>query len=105
HLEFDADDESNQSLASGFTQHQFSGGLGGPLKKDRLFLFGSFQVRRRVDPLQTLSSLDATTLERLGANPDSALRFKRIVDSAGIPAISNAIPDDRLSDNGTLIGR
>ena len=105
HLEFDGADESNQSLASGFTQHQFSGGFGGPLKKDKLFLFGSFQVRRRIDPLQTLTSLDPTTFERLGANPDSADRFRQIVDSVGIPLSVAAVPDDRLSDNGTLIGR
>ena len=104
HLELDGGDNS-QALGAGFTQHTLSGGLGGALKRDRAFVFGSFQVRRRIDPLQTLTSIDATTMERLGLSPDSAARFSGIVNTLGVPLTVAAVPSERLSDNGTLIGR
>ena len=82
-----------------------SGGIGGPIAKDKAFYFGSFQVRRRLDPLQTLTAADALTLERLGTQPDSAERFHEIIDAFGVPLSMPAIPADRQSDNGTAIIR
>ena len=102
-LEFDGGE--SQSLGAGFTQHTLSGGLGGALKKDKAFVFGSFQLRRRSDPLQTLTSIDPATMERLGLSPDSATRFGTIVNTLGLPLTVPAVPSERLSDNGTLIGR
>ncbi|MEK7402410.1 MAG: carboxypeptidase regulatory-like domain-containing protein [Gemmatimonadota bacterium] len=105
HLQFDGDETTSQSLSSGFTQHQFSGGLGGPIVKDKLFYFGSFQLRRRIDPLQALTSLEANTLERLGTSPDSAAVFNAIVSGVGVPLTLPAIPNDRLNDNASVITR
>jgi hypothetical protein len=105
HLEFEGDTSVAQSLSSGWSQNQLSGGLGGPIKKDRLLYFGAFQVRRRVDPLQALTSIAPGTLARLGTNPDSAMRFRRLVDSAGVPLTVPAVPNDRLQDNATAITR
>ncbi|HEY8176315.1 MAG TPA: carboxypeptidase regulatory-like domain-containing protein [Gemmatimonadaceae bacterium] len=105
HLEFEGDTSVAQSLSAGFTQNQLSGGIGGPVKKDRLFYFGAFQLRRRSDPLQVLTSVAPGTLARLGTSPDSAMRFRHLVDSAGVPLTVPAVPDDRLQDNGTVITR
>ena len=104
-LEFDGDPVESQTLNSGFTQHQVSGGIGGPIIQNKLFWFGSFQMRRRIDPLQALTILEPATLQRLGTSPDSAARFRAVVDSVGIPLTLPAVPDDRLSDNATLITR
>jgi hypothetical protein len=104
-LEFDGEPAESQSLNSGYSQHQFSGGVGGKIIPNKLFYFGSFQVRRRIDPLQALTFLEPATLQRLGTNPDSATRFRDVVDSVGIPLTLPAVPDDRLSDNATLISR
>lgn len=105
HLEWADDQSTPTTFGQGYTQHQFSGGLGGPLVKDKAFLFGSFQVRRRIDPLQTITAADALTLQRLGTEPDSAERFRELVDAYGIPLAMPSIPTDRLSDNGTAIVR
>jgi len=105
-LEFDGEDPTTgQALASGYTQHQFSGGVGGPVVKDKLFYFGSFQLRRRLDPLQTLTLLEPSTLQRLGTSPDSAARFYQLVTGIGVPLTVPAVPDDRLNDNASLISR
>jgi hypothetical protein len=106
HLEWTADDQSTPTtFGQGYTQHQFSGGIGGPIVHDKLFYFGAFQVRRRLDPLQTITGADPLTLERLGMQPDSAERFRDLVGGYGIPLSVPSIPTDRESDNGTAIVR
>ena len=56
---------------SGNTNEQLGGGYGGPLKRDKIFLFGSLQLNRRLKPLAALNLADDATLLRLGAAPDS----------------------------------
>src|SRR5690242_2448077 len=104
-LEFGTDQSTPTTFGQGYTQHQLSGGIGGPIIKDKLFYFGAFQLRRRLDPLQTITAADALTLERLGMQPDSADRFRDIVGAYGIPLSVPSIPSDRQSDNGTAIVR
>src|SRR5690242_1194532 len=105
HLEFAADQSTPTTFGQGYTQHQISGGVGGPIIPDKLFYFGAIQLRRRLDPLQTITAADALTLERLGMQPDSADRFRDIVGAYGIPLSIPSIPTDRQSDNGTAIVR
>ena len=105
HLEFAEDQATPTTFGQGYTQHQISGGIGGPIVQDKLFYFGAFQVRRRLDPLQTITAADALTLERLGMQPDSADRFRDLVGGYGIPLSVPSIPTDRQSDNGTAIVR
>ncbi|MDB4908979.1 MAG: hypothetical protein JWO05_3763 [Gemmatimonadetes bacterium] len=104
-LEWDAESETPSSFGSGYTQHQLSGGLGGAFVKDKLFWFGSVQLRRRYDPLQAITRADATTLQGLGANPDSTARFLQLLQSYGLPLSVAAVPQKRLSDNATAITR
>src|SRR5690242_8009019 len=105
HLEFATDQTTPTTFGQGYTQHQLSGGIGGPIIPDKLFYFSAFQVRRRLDPLQTITGADALTLQRLGMQPDSASRFRDLVGGYGIPLSVPSIPTDRQSDNGTAIVR
>ena len=105
HLEFAEDQSTPTTFGQGYTQHQLSGGVGGPIIPDKLFYFGAFQLRRRLDPLQTITAADPLTLERLGMQPDSASRFRDLVGAYGIPLSIPSIPDDRESDNGMGIVR
>src|SRR5689334_13646304 len=105
HLEFSGDQSTPTTFGQGYTQHQISGGIGGPIIPDKLFYFGAVQFRRRLDPLQTITAADPLTLERLGMQPDSADRFRDIVGTYGIPLSVPSIPTDRESDNGTAIVR
>ena len=96
--------EDPSPAAQGYTQNQLSGGLGGPIVKDRLFWFGSLQVRRRDDVVPSLTNADAATLTRFGVSPDSVARFTSLLSNAGVSPFAIAA-DDRLSDNASAIVR
>ncbi|HUF25962.1 MAG TPA: carboxypeptidase-like regulatory domain-containing protein [Gemmatimonadaceae bacterium] len=101
----DNPDEST-TFGRGYTQHQLSGGIGFPVISNRLFGFGSIQLRRRVDALESLIGADPLTLQRLGVSPDSVDRFLNILEQQyGIPASVAAVPDERLNDGVTLLSR
>ena len=104
-LEFGTDQTTPTTFGQGYTQHQLSGGIGGPIIPNKLLVFGAVQVRHRMDPLQTIMGADSLTLERLGIQADSASRFRQLVGGYGIPLSVPSIPGDRLSDNGTAIVR
>jgi hypothetical protein len=53
-LEVTNPDESG--FSGGYLQNQLSGGLGGPIVHNKLFVFGSTQLRRRVDRLRSLTA-------------------------------------------------
>jgi hypothetical protein len=95
-LAVSADDAS--PYTQGYTQHQLSGGLGGPIVRDRLFVFGSGQARLRSDPQQTILTATAQDYFRLGVHPDSVSRFLAIIDSLGVPQTA-PVDGGRRSDN------
>src|SRR5439155_1079651 len=66
---------TNSAFGQGYTQNQLSGGMGGPIVRNRLFVFGALQGRWRGQALPSLVSADPATLARLGVSPDSAARF------------------------------
>ncbi|MFB3070096.1 MAG: carboxypeptidase regulatory-like domain-containing protein, partial [Gemmatimonadales bacterium] len=82
-------------FTSGFTQNQISGGLGGPLVSNRLFVYGSVQGRLRTDPLTSLTGATPLDLQRLGISPDSISRFTSIADGFGV---LGGVPTDTRSD-------
>lgn len=105
-LEFSTGDNTGATTFSGaYTQHQLSGGLGGPLARDKSFWFASFQVRRRIDALQSLLGAGTQTLEALNVQPDSAARFLSLLTRYGLPLRNALVPDDRTTDNLTGIVR
>lgn len=59
----------------GFTQNRVSGGLGGPIVRDKLFYFFSFQAQRRSDELYSLTPDDSEAVSALGVSPESVERF------------------------------
>ncbi|MCC6771409.1 MAG: carboxypeptidase regulatory-like domain-containing protein, partial [Gemmatimonadaceae bacterium] len=96
--------ESSSPLAQGYNQNQFSVGFGGPIVKDKLFVFGALQLRRREDIVPNLGNADAGTLERFGVAPDSVSRFFTLADAAGISPRS-VLANNRTADNVSGIVR
>ncbi len=104
-LEFATGDDATTTFSGAYTQHQVSGGVGGPIARDRTFWFASFQVRRRLDALQSLLGAGTQTLEALNVQSDSAARFLSLLTRYGLPLRNALVPDDRVNDNATGIVR
>ncbi len=85
------------AFAQGFTQHQLSAGIGGPLVGNKMFYFISGQGRFRDDGLQSLLSASPSSLNRLGLAPDSASRFLGFLTDRGLPLYT----DDSLASRST----
>ena len=101
-LAWEAGDQT--AFNRGYTQNQLSGGFGGPIVKDKLFAFGSLQVRHRTDAVPSLASADAATLERVGISRDSVDRFFSIVQGFGLTPDAN-VADSRDADNYSSLVR
>lgn len=94
--------EGDNPFASGFTQHQGSFGLGGPVVRNQLFVFASAQGSFRGDDLQSLLNAPAASLERLGASPDSVGRFLGLLGGFGLPATLSGEADRDARSLSTL---
>lgn len=101
-LEFEGTDSA--AISPLYLQDQISGGLGGPLVRDRLFVFASGQFRRRSDPFQSLLAARPASLQSLGLQPDSVALFENAVNQLGLPSAAIA-PNRRIGDNGTALVR
>ncbi len=62
-----------QTSAPPFRQNQFGGSLGGPLKKNRLFLFGNYEGFRQAETLSSVSVV-----------PDDQARQGRLPNASGV---------------------
>jgi len=92
-------DAGDSPYTEGYTQNQLSGGIGGPIVNDRVFVFASGMARLRADPQQTLFSASAADFTRLGVAPDSVARFLKLADSLGVPLYSVPGAATRASNN------
>jgi hypothetical protein len=94
------------AFGQGFTQHVISGGVGGPLRRDRMFVFASLQARLRDDPQQTLLSASPADFTRLGVHPDSVARFRGVLDNTlNLPSTLVAGARTRSNDNLSALVR
>ena len=92
-------------FGQGYTQNQVSGGMGGPIVRNRLFVFGALQGRWRGQALPSLASADAVTLARLGVSPDSASRFLALAAASGAPARLRGLSDERTTHDAVAFLR
>jgi len=91
-------DATATPFGQGMSQTQIGGGMGGPIVRNRMFVFAALQGRWRTQALASLTSADAATLDRLGVSPDSASRFRALAGATGMPAVLPGA-DDRAGYN------
>lgn len=96
---------AEEITARRYRQNRISVGFGGPIVRDKLFVFGAGQWNRRTEDLLSLVDNDPLTLSRLGTNADSVTRFLGLLDSFGIPARLAAPTGDRITDNTSALLR
>lgn len=89
-----------------YTQNRFSGGIGGPVVKNRLFYNASVTVQRRNDDLFALEAADSLAVARLGTSPDSIARFLGIVENHyRVPVLDQTGAYQRVGDAVSLLAR
>lgn len=98
-------DDAENAFSQKYTQNQVSGGLGGPIIRDKVFVFGAASYTRRTDPLQSLLAADPLALQRLGTNSDSVSRFLALLGRFGLQPASALIPEERLNNQGSALMR
>lgn len=97
--------DDTSAFSQAYNQNTISGGIGGPMKHDKLFAFVAGQVRLRSDPQQTLLSATPTDFTRLGVAPDSVAEFTGDLSNLGVPAGIVAAAQTRASNNLSALGR
>ncbi|HEX7241956.1 MAG TPA: Spy/CpxP family protein refolding chaperone, partial [Longimicrobiaceae bacterium] len=93
-------------LSGSFTQNRLSGGVGGPILRNRLFYFASFTAQRRSDDLSAISSSNPAVLEALGVSGDSVARFLSILGTRyGLATDAQTGAYERTGNALSLLGR
>jgi hypothetical protein len=91
---------------NGFSQFRGSGGIGGPIRKDKLFYNLSFAGQRRSDQLYALEPRSGEGLGQLGLTSSTVTDFITGLSSLyGFSAAGLAGPYSRTGDALSLLGR
>jgi Carboxypeptidase regulatory-like domain/TonB dependent receptor-like, beta-barrel len=86
------------------SQQQFGGVLGGPIKKDRLFFFGSYDQQIRSDPVAVTSGTVLNEFDSVLASVTSSEERQRLLEARDF--ISSQIGNlDRDFDQFSLLGK
>ena len=98
-------DRAARALGQQYSNLNMSGSVSGPIVMDKAFYNVSYQLGRRANDLQTLMNTDPVGLQAIGISADSVARILTLAQLANIPtSISGGIPNDRLSDQGSVFG-
>src|SRR5260370_690725 len=76
----------------GFKQNQFGGTLGGPIKKDKTFIFGSYEGRRTVKGIDSQSVFVPTGAELNNGDFSSGATFSGTLSSPTVASVLNGRP-------------
>ncbi|HEX8244988.1 MAG TPA: carboxypeptidase-like regulatory domain-containing protein, partial [Longimicrobium sp.] len=91
---------------NGFSQFRGSGGLGGPILKDKLFYNLSFAAQRRSDQLYALEPRNGEGLGQLGLSSETVSEFLSGLSTLyGFSAAGLAGPYQRTGDALSMLGR
>src|SRR6202163_1713151 len=81
-----------QAPKPGFKQNQFGGTLGGPIKKDKTFIFGAYEGRRIVKGIDSQSVFVPTGAEMNNGDFSSGAPFTGSLGSATLASVLNSRP-------------
>jgi hypothetical protein len=81
-----------------FKQNQFGGTLGGPIKKDKTFIFGSYEGRRKVQGVVSQQITVPTAAELTNGDFSSGATFTGAISS---PLVANALQNRKDAQGNT----
>jgi hypothetical protein len=97
-------DRAARSLGQRYSNVSVGGLLSGPIKQDQSFYNLAYQLGRRANDLRTLINTDPIGLQTSGVAADSVARLLAILRQYQIPLVVGDLPDNRLSQQGSLFG-
>ena len=97
-------DRASAALGQQYTNLSLGGLFSGPLRTDRSFYSVAYQLGRRSSDLETLIDVDEDGLRAAGVSEDSVARLLDVLAGGGVPATVQEFPNDRIGDNGSLLG-
>ncbi len=100
-----ASDPVASQLGQRYTNLDASLGADGRLLNDKFAYNLSFQGAHRSGDLASLLTASASLLEHAGIAPDSAARFRQLVQQAGVPLTASGVPGGLATDNAVFLGR
>jgi hypothetical protein len=95
---------SARALGQEYTNLSLSGQSSGPISIDKAFYNVAYQLGQRASPLATLLNADSIGFTAAGIATDSVARLLGILRAKGIPLSVDAVPTQRLNDNGLILG-
>jgi hypothetical protein len=98
-------DKAAQATGTEYTNISNGGTVSGPLVLNKAFYNVSYQLGRNSRDNQTLLGNNPLGFQTAGVHEDSVARFKNILTAGGIPGLGGPLHPDRLSDNGSFLGR
>ncbi|HET8657305.1 MAG TPA: carboxypeptidase regulatory-like domain-containing protein [Longimicrobiaceae bacterium] len=96
---------SNSAFGGSYRLNRLSGGVGGPIVKNRAFYFGAISYQRRSEGVPSLLSADPLRLQQLGVSPDSVARLLALAQANDLYDPNAAVPDDRIGNSTTALAR
>jgi hypothetical protein len=97
-------DRAARSLGNELLRNSLSGKASGPIVLNKSFYNVSFELGRESRNNQSLLSTDALGLRSSGVAFDSVGRMMTLLDGRGIPRFAGPTLENRLADNGSLLG-
>ncbi len=95
-------DRAAQSLGQQYSNLSLGGMASGPIRPNQLFYNLSWQLGRRGNDFQSLLNTDPLGLQAAGVSQDSVTRLLGLLQTAGVPSSTSAIPGSRHMDQGSI---
>ena len=97
-------DRAVRSLGQEYTSASLGGLVSGPLVYDKAFYNFSYQLGRRMNDFQTLSTADPSGLKAAGVSTGARDTLQAFAGLSGIPQWIGRPREDRIGDNGLIFG-
>lgn len=92
---------SGDAFNQGRSSQRLGFGFGGPIVRDKLFAFGSFQLDRSQSLIASLADASVINQGRLGLSSDSVARFTSLISATGLTAAAGPIGPGSGNDRYT----